>query len=111
MIWTQLLLKYKLKRTVVISFLIAAPVRLILELFPDISFWHLQEILNLPGMLIQGLVSAMLYFWFSSDASASPGGIDKIVNFVLLYAVVFVIVFIVMLFVRRKSAVICQACG
>jgi hypothetical protein len=82
----------------------SCPTRLVLELFPNLSFWHIRELLDLPGDFVQGAIGAALYFGFSFDPSDHPEGIDKVINFLWLYALVYVVIFLADSFLKTPLA-------
>lgn len=80
----------KFLKIALITLLIVLPVRMTLDYFPDQPFWHFRELLDFPGFLFQGFVIALLST-DANDPSSYIHGLDRIVNFIVLYVVTFLV--------------------
>ena len=85
-------MRSRLVIALLVSLLVAIPIRLILATYPEDPFWHAREVLDAPGQLVEGLVGAFAYFLFQRDPSDYPR-IGGWVNFVWLFVVVFAFAF------------------
>jgi len=93
-------MKGQIVKAAIISAIIVLSIRIVLDLFPDEPFWHFRELLDLPGGLIQGFLGFILYA-LSYDLNDRPAGIDRAINFIWLYAVVFGVAWLVLRRLRR----------